>query len=159
MDIRIIGDIDSGAYARFSEELTEAEGNNEDVFVELMSPGGDAYSALAFYSRMRNSNVKITLHVTGIAASAAILLLAGANHVIMDKDAWLMVHEDSGKISGDVVSLERESAQMRRMENQWVYILSENSKLSAAKWTQLHKVTTYLNAKQALKTGLVDEVL
>lgn len=160
MTIRIIGEINEESFATFSEELDQAvtDGANT-INIELMSPGGDAYSALAFYARMKDCPLDVTIWVYGIAASAAVLLLAGADTVLMSKDAWIMVHEDSGKISGDTVSLERESGQMRRMENQWCHLLAKNSNISAKAWSDMHKKTTYLNAKEALKTGLITAVI
>jgi ATP-dependent Clp protease protease subunit len=158
--IQIVGDITEEAYALFSKELAELEsGKTKKVTVELFSHGGDAHAALAFYSRIINSPCTITIRAMGYVASAAVLILAAGDHRIMAKEAWVMVHEDSGELSGDVVSLEREARQMRQLETQWARLLAERTDISAGEWTEMHKETTFLTAGDAWDMGLVDEVL
>lgn len=144
----------------FSEHLGLLEDeSNSDIEIELTSDGGSAHSALAYCGRMRLSNCKLTVTLYGIAASAAVLILAAADHRRMTREAWVMVHEDSGKLKGAVVDLEREAAHLRRLETQWALLLKEHTGTAAAIWTKLHKQTTYLDASDCLKLGLIDEII
>lgn len=159
--LQIIGEIDSDAYERFSEQLyiLECQSPRPKVVIELNSHGGEAVIALAFAARMRLSRCHLTVVVYGEASSAAVLILAQGNDRLMTKEAWCMVHEDSGKISGNVVEMERESLQYRRLENQWAELLEANTGTKASVWTKLHKDTTYLTPQECLELGLITRII
>jgi ATP-dependent Clp protease, protease subunit len=158
--IRVIGTIDEVAYKTFSEELRALElASSLPITIELSSAGGVAYDALAFSGRMRNSPCDLVVKAYGYIASAAVLVLASGDKRYLAKEAWVMVHEDSGKIKGDVVTMEREVKHYRRMENQWATLLASLTDISADVWADLHKNTTYLCAGECLKLGLVDKLI
>lgn len=158
--IRVIGSIDENSFKEFSEELYILElENNKPVILELSSCGGVAYDALAFSGRMRNSPCDIIVKAYGLVASAAVLILASGDSRLMAKEAWVMVHEDSDKLKGNVVDLEREAAHLRRMEEQWAALLTNCSDKTVDYWRDVHKNTTYLTAYECLADGLVDELI
>lgn len=131
----------------------------EKVIVELSSAGGEDYTSLAFYSRIKQSPCFIHIHAIGLVASAAVLILAAGDKKTMAREGWAMVHESSEDLSGEVHEIERAAAQLRRMEDQAVRLLELNTHTSAADWMKYHKETTFFNADQCLKLGLVDEVI
>jgi len=157
----IVGDIDSSAFLKFSEELAELEleDSDEHIIIELSSGGGIAYDGLAFYSRIRLSSRSFVIVAYGLVASAASIILMAADHRIMTKEAWFMVHEDSGGIEGEVHIMEKEIKHMRRMEEQWNYILTKHTKVTKEVWARMNKDTTYLNAQQCLSLGIVDKIV
>lgn len=159
--LQIGPDIDEESFKEFSAALYQLETDDpkKPVVIELNSPGGDAYSALAFASRLRLSPCETTVVVYGLAASAAVLILAYGKKRYMTKESWVMVHEDSGKLTGNVVELERESVQMRRLEVQWANLLADRTKLHEEDWELLHKRTTYMTPEACLKAGLVDKII
>lgn len=158
--LRIIGMIDEGAFKTFSEELLELENaGTGDIVVELNSGGGVTYDALAFAARIRNSPCDIIIRAYGYIASAAVIILAVGDTRQMAMESWVMVHEDSAKVKGSVVDLERDVNHLRRMEVQWCDLLSRHTTTPAEKWSFFHKNTTYLSAKECFKLGLVDELV
>jgi len=159
--IAIIGAIDEGAYLSFSNTLREYEQKKCDtVFVELSSGGGTAYDALSFYSRIRLSPCHITIFVTGLVASAAVLVLAAGDRRIMTKESWVMVHEDQAhKLTARVSELEKTGRHLRRLETQWNNLLAAKTTLSAAGWGRLHKTETYLSPEDCLRHGLIEEIV
>lgn len=136
----------------------EALGNSA-IIVEISSEGGSAYDALAFVGRMRNSPCDVYITAFGYVASAAVIILAAADHRAITAESWVMVHEDSGKINGHVFELERQAAHLRRMEKQWNGLLARYTKASEAAWADMHKATTHLTAVECLNLGLVDEII
>lgn len=162
-DIRIlyiVDDISMESYAIFSRELAELQSiSNETIDIELASHGGDAYAALAYAARIRLSTCDIRITAVGFVASAAVLILAAGDKRFMTEESWVMVHEDAGELEGDVTSLEREAAQMRKLENQWNSLLEKYTKVSAADWATFHKQTTYLTPISCRNLGLIDEIL
>lgn len=156
----IVGEINYEAYQKFSESLTELEDKGfKYIAIELVSDGGDAMAALAFSSRIRNTNCDITIIALGNVASAATLILASGDFRMMSKDAWVMVHEDSGEVSGTVSEMEREVKHLRALEYQWNDLLFKLTNTEARVWQDYNKRTTYLNAEECLKLGLVDKLI
>jgi ATP-dependent Clp protease protease subunit len=156
----IIGAINEELYIKFSEELRQLENESDkEIEVELNSPGGITIDALAFAARIRLSSCPIQVTVYGIAASAAIIILASADYRRMTKESWVMVHEDSNKLKGKVTDLENEVSIMRRFEDQWSNLLEEYTNTNAVTWATLHSKETYLNAKECLELGLIEEII
>lgn len=158
--INIIGEIDAAAFKKFKVALSKAD-INHNVKVTLMSDGGDANVALAFFDLIRSSPKVVHITATGLVASAAVLILAAADHRCMTPSAWAMVHEESpdNVDNNNVSSLEKQAAHFRRIENQWSELLRITTKADTKTWAQLHKEETYLNPQQCLELGLIDLVL
>lgn len=158
--INIIGSIDEEALSVFTEKMQELVSlSNKPIRITLSSGGGSSYDALAFASIIRLCPCDVIITAVGCVASAAVIVLAAGHYRKMSAESWVMVHEDSGKIKGDVATLERESEHLRHMENQWADLLESFTTTNAAHWRVLHKNTTYLTAKECLQLGLVDEVV
>ncbi len=157
--IRISEELSMESFKLFSKKLAKIEDSEDRIIIELASPGGDSYAALAYSARMRRSPLLIIVEAYGEVASAAVLVLASGDKRKMTSEAWVMVHENAGPLEGTVVQLEKETHQLRRLEQQWAELLAERTNTLAEVWTALHKDTTYLNAEQCLKLGLIDEVI
>ncbi len=80
-----------------------------DLDVEISSPGGDMFAAVAMYNGLRASGKKITTRVMGVAASAASLVFMAGDNRVMPKNTHLMVHNPWTFAGGNAVEL-RETA-------------------------------------------------
>jgi ATP-dependent protease ClpP protease subunit len=161
-DIQIVGEINDDAYKAFSDQLREFQKEYPKaklIDIEINSFGGSAISALAIASKIRTCGLRVRITAFGEVASAAVIILAYGHERSMAKEAWVMVHEDAGKIKGNVVELEREASHMRRLEEQWCDLLADCTNTTAALWSDMHKKTTYFNARQCLTLGLIDKVI
>lgn len=159
--ITIAGSIDWETYDTFSANLLalETDDKGSKAIVHIASPGGEALAALAICSRIRLSMLLIETVCYGQASSAASLILAYGNHRSITSEGWVMVHEDSGEVTGNVVELETEVVQKRRLEKQWCKLMAQRTNLTVEQWEKLNKRTTYLSAEQCLKVGLVDQII
>lgn len=156
----ITGEINFESYKEFSEALLEAETDKcTHIRIELASDGGDAHAALAFSARMKHSQAEITIIAMGNVASAAVLILASGDHRVMTSEAWVMVHEEQCELTGNVSDLERETRQLRILEDQWAALLEKYTDRNSMFWAAAHKKTTYLGAADCKHFGLVDEVI
>lgn len=162
--IRLIGDIEADLYKEFSEKLSKIERLTKTrsgiiVNLELSSKGGDIYTALAFSARMRLSPIEFVVTAHGLVASAATLILASGSVRQMAKEAWVMVHDSSSKEKGSLSELETEIRHLRQLEDQWVDMLDKLTGTDWKIWEELQRKTTYLDAEQCLKLGLVDKII
>lgn len=164
-DIRIIGAIDEDAFKDFTLKIDALEASpkvskKKPLVIEITSEGGSPYIALAIVSRMRRSAFDIVTIASGLVASAATLIFVTGGKRLMTQEAWLMIHEDSGEMSGSVSTLERDMKHMRAMEDQWNVIFADNTGPSAQYWEKLHaEGDTYLTPERCLELGIIDEII
>lgn len=162
--ISIIGDIDENSYKEFVESLdgiTEIL-DGDDIYIELLSHGGDAVVALAYYDRIRAIKGKVHINAIGTISSAAVVILAAGDVRTMTENAWVMVHEDVVVFEMDnprVSQVEKNAETGRRLEDQWNTLLASRTKATAEAWAALHKEEAHLNAKQCLKLGLISKIV
>ena len=60
------------------------ESVTDDIVIKLNSPGGDVFEGIEIYNYLKDHPSNVTVEVTGVAASAATFITAGANEVIMN---------------------------------------------------------------------------
>lgn len=160
--IYITGDIDNESFLEFNELLSEIEAQgDETVNVDLISYGGDAYSALAFHDRIKISPCEVHITAYGVVASAAVVILAAGDKRRMSRNTWLMVHEDTTEATRHmkVSAVEKSVAHGRRVEEHWAQVLAESTKASASFWEKMHAEERWLTPKECFELGLIDEVL
>lgn len=160
--IYITGEIDDSKFAVFSTAMNDSEESaHKTIDIVLNSTGGNAYDAIAFHDRIKNSKKDVRITVYGACMSAAVLILAAGDIRRMSKNSWVMVHEDTTEVSDDmrVHDAEKILKHSRRLENQWDKLLEESTGTGADIWKHLHKVETYLLADECKELGLIDEIL
>lgn len=153
MILNITGSIGEESYDKLCEFFDQADG--EDVTIRINSGGGNHLDSLAMYSVIRAYPGQVTVAAVGACHSAAVLVFAAGDVRLSAEEAWFMVHEDSGKISGSVSELRSEVGSMVRKEAQWAEIMSERTGVSAEQWDQLSKATSYCTATEMKEMGLV----
>lgn len=159
--INIIGDIDNEAYLLFVEQMDALEKGTGDIEIELSSDGGDAYSALAFFDRIRRSQCDIIIIAHGLVASAAVIILAAGDYRQITANSWVMVHEDTVPFNEDarVTEVEKDVAHSRRLEIQWCELLEKVTGTPQDTWASLHKAETYLTPEDCLRLNLVETIV
>lgn len=141
-----------------NDEL-KALGAFDEIELFTNSPGGSPHAASAIANLIRAYGVPITAHVIGWTASAATLLLAAADKVVMHPGSFQMIHE------GRVTAASGKSEQLRAIAD---YLESVNDSLadiyakrtgkSKEEMRELMKAETIMNAEQAVAMGFADEL-
>lgn len=162
--INIIGDIDEAAYEKFIETLDGMEEilEGDAISIEIMSHGGDAQVALAFFDRIRRIKGAVSIRAFGAVSSAAVLVLAAGDIREMGSSSWVMVHEDVVVTDSDqprVKEAVKAAVVGDMLERQWNKLLASRSKITSEAWSKLHQDETYLDAKKCLEIGLITRIL
>ena len=65
---------------------------DQEVFVDINSPGGDFFEGVAIYNLLRTHKQKVTVRILGLAASAASVIAMAGDRIEIGKAGFMMVH-------------------------------------------------------------------
>ena len=156
--LQIFGDIGAGGLdeAAFRAELDKATGAT--IEVEINSPGGDVFAALAIYNMLKASGKTVTTRVMGIAASAASLILMAGDKREMPRNAFVMIHNAATTASGNTAALRKVADALEKIEGAMVATYARASGLPEATVRALLAAETWLTADEALAKGFATVV-
>ena len=133
----------------------------EDFVLEINSGGGSVYAGVEMYSILRAENVPTRAEVQSLAGSAASVVMAGADTVAASPVGQVMIHLPSTFTEGNQVA-HRESVQMLEAVTGSILAAYERKcggRTSRDALRRMMDRETFLTAHEALKAGLVDEIL
>lgn len=147
--------------ARTLIEISSRFGMGEPppIVLRINSYGGIIFAGFSAMDFILKSRVRVHTIVDGIAASAATLISVAGHKRFISKHGCMMIHQLSGECWG---TFERFKDSMKNKELQTKMIKNfylEYTKMKATQLDELMKRDLYLNAKQCLKYGLVDEII
>ncbi|TSC92902.1 MAG: ATP-dependent Clp protease, protease subunit [Candidatus Berkelbacteria bacterium Licking1014_85] len=139
----------------------ESESNEKDISLYINSPGGVVTAGLAIYDTMQLIKCDISTICIGQAASASAMLLAagkkGKRFAL--PNARVMIHQIMGGAEGQAKDIEIQTKEILRVKNQINTILALHCGKSIAIIEKDTDRDYYFSAVEAVKYGLVDEVL
>ncbi|MEQ5149174.1 head maturation protease, ClpP-related [Providencia stuartii] len=147
-----------GVTAKRISSALRAIGNN-DVVVNINSPGGDMFEGLAIYNLLRAHSGKVTVNILGIAASAASIIAMAGDEIQMGRGAFLMIHNcwavgvgnrhDFAKLANDLAPFDKSMAD--------IYVARSGQ--SDETVSQMMDNETYIGASDAIEKGFADSLL
>ncbi len=144
--------------AAFKEEL-ERKGKGQDVTVLVNSPGGDVVAASVIRTYLQEYAGKITADIVGLAASAATVMVTGADHVRMRESALFMVHDPWCIAMGNVEELKTVIDMLKTVKDSIVDTYETKTGLERDKLAKLMSDETWMTAREAENLGFIDEVV
>lgn len=134
------------------------EGITNEVVIYLNSNGGDVFQGVEMYNYLKNHPSKITVEVTGVAASAATFLVAGADEVIMDTGTTMMIHEASTYVWGNKGDIQKTLKELEAVDESIMNIYIEKTGQTAEQITQWMEDEKWFTAQEAVDYGFADRV-
>lgn len=103
------------------EQLQNLSPETTEIHVHVNSPGGDAFEAVVITNALRaqrdERHREVTVHVDGIAASAASLLLMAGSTVRIADNALVMVHNPWTVTVGNAGDIRATAAMLAQVRN------------------------------------------
>jgi len=155
----LIGQEINGSY--FAQELSYLTKNYEEVCIRVNSDGGLVTDGFGILAVMLASPARIVVHIDGVAASMAAVVVAGADEVLMNDFALLMIHSPYFVDDKDekVTTLSaKDKVVLTNLTNSMVQLLTKRG-LTDEEARKMMKQDTWFNAEQALEAKLVDRIV
>ena len=146
-----------GAEIRHSSAILECP--SADIFLHINSHGGDLFAGLAAMDEIRKSQVPIISIIDGCAASAATLMSIAADKRLMNKHAYMLIHQLSSGMWGKYKEIKDEVENLDNMMKTIREVYLEYTKIPKKKLNEILDHDLWLDAETCLKYGLVDEII
>lgn len=139
----------------------EREDPDKDISLYIHSPGGIISAGLAIYDTMQLVRPDVSTICVGLAASmGTILLAAGAKGKRFAlPNATIHMHQAMGGAQGQASDIVIAAREITRMQGLILDILVNHTGQKLEKIVQDTDRDYYLNPKQAVEYGLIDEIL
>ncbi|WP_104128227.1 head maturation protease, ClpP-related [Cryobacterium sp. Y57] len=136
-------------------ELAALDVDNLAVYIN--SPGGAAWDGIAIMNAIRRHRAFVTVHIDGLAASAASIIAMAGDKVIMNRGSQLMIHDASGGVYGNATDMEETAAILQKLADSLADVYAGRTGTDRAEWRDAMKAETWYTAEEAVAAGLADE--
>lgn len=158
MKHKIKGDIISwnSSIWDFNQKMKSIK-EDEDITLEINSYGGDVFLGIDLMNTLRSHEGKVTVVVTGIAASAASVIAMGADEIQMYSNTQLMIHNAWTFAAGNAKYLRKVADDLESIGES--VLASYTHRVDADTVQKLLDEETYMSAKKAKEYGFIDEIV
>ncbi|HEX5138348.1 MAG TPA: ATP-dependent Clp protease proteolytic subunit [Planctomycetota bacterium] len=139
----------------------QKENKSQEISLYINSPGGYVSDGLAIYDTMQFITCDLATYCIGQAMSMGALLLAagtkGKRFIL--PHARVMLHQPSGGVGGTAADIERHAEEIIKLRKEMNEIFSRHTGQPLDRIDRDSDRDFFLNAQEAKKYGLVDEVI
>ena len=140
----------------------ESEDEKKDIKLYINSPGGSVPATLAIYDTIQYIKPDVSTICVGMAASGAALLLTagtkGKRFSLPNSD--ILIHQVmAGGIEGQATEIEISAKHILGLKDRLNQILSRHTGKPVAQVEKDTDRDNYMNAEEAKKYGLIDEII
>jgi ATP-dependent Clp protease protease subunit len=132
-----------------------------DIKLYINSPGGSVTAGLAIYDTMQYLKCPVSTICIGLTASmAAVILAAGTKGKRFSlPNAEILLHQVAGGMQGQATDMEITAKQIVKMKEKLNKILASHTGQPIDKVEKDTDRDFYLTPEEAVKYGLIDEVI
>jgi len=139
----------------------ESVDSSKDISIYINSPGGGVYAGLGIYDTMQFIKPEIATICTGMAASmGAVLMCAGQKGKRSAlPHSRIMIHQPMGGTQGQASDIEITAREILKLKDELYEIIAKHSGQKVAKVNNDSDRDYWMKADEALKYGMIDEIL
>lgn len=135
-----------------------AQFGKDDVDIYLNSPGGDVFEGRAIQTRLRRYEGHVTVHIDGLAASAATTVALGADRRVIAEGAFFMIHNSWTLDVGDRNDFRKTADLLEQIDKAIAGDYAAATKADIAEVMAWMDTETWFSAADALEAGFVDAI-
>lgn len=138
-------------------ELKKA--GKEPVTVRVNSYGGDVWSASEIYTALMQHEPGVEVEITGLAASAATVIMMAGRKVRASPTAEIMIHNPYAAARGDYRAMEHAAQSLRNTRETIVNAYVIRSGNTREQLRLMMDAETWMTAQGAKANGIIDEIM
>lgn len=128
----------------------------DTIELHVNSPGGDYPEGVAIMNMLRDHKATVNAQVDGLAASAATVILMGADSVMMKPGSQMMIHEASGLVYGPRADMIKMAELLGKTNTAMAELYATKAGGTADEWLTAMATETWYSAQEAVDAGLAD---
>ena len=135
--------------------------NNEEIALYINSPGGSVTAGFSIYDTIKFIKSDVKTIVVGMAASMAAFLLASGKKGkrCSLKNSEIMIHQPLGGASGQATEIQIAAERIIKLKDKLNHMLADMTNQSIETIKKDTERDNYMDAKEALNYGLIDQIL
>lgn len=130
----------------------------DDVHITLNSYGGMCNAAVRMFDELRAYPGKVHITISGTAASAATVLVQGADMLTMTPGSLFMIHDPSCMAWGNVKAFQDTIRELEVCKESILNVYAIRCKTDREDIARMMTATTWMDAEEAMKHGFVDGI-
>ena len=134
------------------------DANPDGALLTINSPGGNAMEGAAMLAAVE-AHGGVTVHVVGVAASAASLIMVGAQAVRVHPAAMVMIHDPAALIFGPAPELRKMADDLDKVTSTYAAAYSRHTGNALARVRAWMQAETWMTAEEAVALHFADEVM
>lgn len=132
---------------------------DQDVVVNINSPGGDYFEGLAIYNLLREHKGRVTVKILGIAASAASVIAMAGDDVQIARAGFLMIHNCWVTTAGDRHALRETADWLEPFDATASDIFAVRTGLPVTEIAAMNDKETWIGGAEAVEKGFADSLM
>ncbi|MFU8927553.1 head maturation protease, ClpP-related [Acinetobacter puyangensis] len=150
---------DGGVTAQRIAAALRYIGDDQDVIININSPGGDVFEGLAIYNLLRNHGGKVTVRVLGVAASAASVIAMAGDEIQIARAGFIMIHNCWSFAVGNQHDMREAAEYLAVFDESANDIYQARSGLDQKEIAKMMDAETWLSGVTAIEKGFADDYL
>lgn len=148
-----------GVTAKRISAALRSIGAENDVVVNLNSPGGDLFEGMTIYNLLREHKGAVTVKVLGVAASAASIIAMAGDEILIARAAFLMIHDTWVVTVGNRHDLRDIADTLEPFDQAMADIYAARTGLDVKKIGKMMDAETWIGGAAAVEQGFADALL
>jgi len=144
---------------QFKTELYDSGSEKDDIVVKIHSPGGDTFAAAQIYNMLKEYPGKVSVHIDGLAASAASVIAMAGDEVLVSPLSVIMIHNPAMLIAGEVADLQVGINLLSEVKESIINAYQTKTGQSRAKISHMMDAETWMSAHKAVELNFADKIL
>lgn len=129
------------------------------IKLHINSDGGEVFGALSIVDRIQSSKVPVHSYAEGLVASASTLISVSCHKRYIRKNTIVLIHQVRSWFEGTYEDFNDEKQNMDLIMKIVKDIYLKHTKFTEEELNTLLKRDIYLNAEDAIRYGLADEIV
>lgn len=157
-ELRLYGEVspfDISA-AAFADALAAIDAPELDV--RINSPGGSVFEGIGIHNAIARHRAKTTVHIDGLAGSAASFIAMAGDEIVVNRYAHVMVHDAAGLLLGTADDATAFADVLNRLSDTIASVYADRAGGTVEQWRDIMRREHWFTADEAVAAGLADRI-